>query len=587
MTNIKKQQIIKDLLKSPFQNEAIFSAWKRKISKKYKIKLLKNSEIIEILNKNKIVGTGLRPVREKARITLEQLLTKRAVRTSSGVSVITVLTKPYKCPGNCIYCPTEPKMPKSYLSNEPAAQRALRLKFDPVKQVQMRIQALEANGHQVDKIELLVLGGSWTAYTKKYQKKFITDCFYAANTSKSRVYPPLLKLRRTGASVNASLRQVKKRAIKSLEEEQKINEKAKYKIIGITLETRPDEINLKVIKEFRELGCTRVQIGVQHIDNKILKLNQRGHTVEESIKATKLLKIHGFKVDHHYMPDLPGSTPAKDLAMMKKVFTDANFKPDQIKIYPCVVNEYAELFKWFKKKKYKPYSADKLKELLKNIKKITPYWVRINRLVRDIPADSIIAGNKITNLRQYLANELEKSGEKCKCIRCREVGLQKTNNELRIMNYGKMKLFIDKYKASDGVEYFISYESLDRKILYGFLRLRFNNPSEITNVSHGASKNAQLAFPVLKDAAIIRELHVYGQMTPVSDKLDTGVQHKGLGKKLMAQAEKIAIKNNYKKIAVISGIGVREYYRKLPARHSLGEGGGYKLEDTYLVKKLK
>ncbi|MFH1610438.1 MAG: tRNA uridine(34) 5-carboxymethylaminomethyl modification radical SAM/GNAT enzyme Elp3 [Patescibacteria group bacterium] len=515
-----QEKILKDLVKKNPQTAEEFLSWKRYISKKYKINLLQNSELIETYKK--MIKKG----KIKSNKKLENLIKKRAVRTSSGVSVITVLTKPYKCPGNCIYCPSEPKMPKSYLSNEPAAQRALRLKFDPVKQVQMRIQALEANGHKVDKIELLVLGGSFTAYTDKYQKDFITKCFYAAN-----IYE-------------------KKRKIKSLEQEQDINEKAKYKIIGLTFETRPDEINEKNIKFFRELGCTRVQLGIQHIDNKILAINKRGHTVEDSIKATKLLKQNGFKVDHHYMPDLPGSTPAKDLAMVKKVFTDPDFKPDQIKIYPCVVNEYAEVSKWFKQKKYRPYSKKQLFNLLKGIKEITPYWVRINRLVRDIPKDSIIAGNKITNLRQYLKQET-----KCKCIRCREVG----NKEFK-----KPKLFITKYKASQGIEYFISYESSKRDILYAFLRLRFNN------------KKTQNIFPILKDTALIRELHVYGQMLPTGDKLKTKIQHQGLGKKLMQQAEKISKQNKYTKIAVISGIGVRGYYKKL----------GYQLKDTYLIKNI-
>jgi ELP3 family radical SAM enzyme/protein acetyltransferase len=517
-----QEKILKDLIKKSPQTAEEFLGWKRKISKEYKINLLQNSELIEIYKR--MVKRGKVKVNKK----LESLMKKRAIRTSSGVSVITVLTKPYKCPGNCIYCPSEPKMPKSYLSNEPAAQRAARLKFDPIKQVQMRIQALEANGHKVDKTELLVLGGSFTAYTEKYKKDFITKCFYAAN-----IYG-------------------KKRKIKSLEEEQKINEKSKYKIIGLTLETRPDEINEKVIKDFRELGCTRVQIGVQHIDNKILELTKRGHAVEESIQATRLLKENGFKVDHHYMPDLPGSTPAKDFKMMEKVFKDQNFKPDQIKIYPCVVNEYAEISKWFKKKKYTPYSEKQLFNLLLKIKKITPYWVRINRLIRDIPEDSIIAGNKITNLRQYLNKEIQ---GKCKCIRCREVG----NREI-----GKMKLYITKYKASQGTEYFISYESSKRDIIYGFLRLRFNN------------KKTKIIFPILKDSALIRELHVYGQMLPTGDKLKIKVQHKGLGKKLMKQAEKISKQNGYTKISVISGIGVREYYKKL----------GYKLNSTYLTKNI-
>ncbi len=476
----------------------------------------------------------------KADKNFEQLLKKRAVRTLSGVSVITVLTKPFVCPGKCVYCPTETGMPKSYLSNEPAAARAKMNLFDPLRQVTMRIQALENNGHQVDKLEILVLGGTWSVYPSKYQDEFIRDCFYAANT----------------------FQQQKKRRPYSLLREQKINETAKYKIIGLTLETRPDFINATEIKKMRRLGATRVQLGVQHTDNKILKLIKRGHAIEQSIKATRLLKEVGIKVDHHYMPDLPGSTPAKDLAMFKYVFSSSDLQPDQIKIYPCVVNEHAELYQWYKNKKYKPYTIKQLSNLLISVKQLVPPYMRINRLIRDIPKESIIAGNKITNLRQYLQKELVKQGKSCQCLRCREVRNEKFNPQ-------DIELVQREYSASQGREIFLSFESKDRKKVYAFLRLRIN---------HDLKNNI---FPELKNASIIRELHVYGQMVPVyQENLDDELgqtQHLGLGKKLMQEAEKISLQNNIKKIAVISGIGVRNYYKKL----------GYKLQGTYLTKSLK
>lgn len=476
----------------------------------------------------------------KADKNFEQLLKKRAVRTLSGVSIITVLTKPFVCPGKCVYCPTEVGMPKSYLSNEPAAARAKMNLFDPLRQVTMRIQALENNGHQVDKLEILVLGGTWSVYPSKYQDAFIRDCFYAANT----------------------FQQKKKRRPYSLLREQKINETAKYKIIGLTLETRPDFINPTEIKKMRRLGTTRVQLGVQHTDNKILKLIKRGHTIEQSIKATRLLKEVGIKVDHHYMPDLPGSTPAKDLAMFKYVFSSPNLQPDQIKIYPCVVNEYAELYQWYKNKKYKPYTIKQLSNLLISAKQLVPPYMRINRLIRDIPKESIIAGNKITNLRQYLQKELAKQGKSCQCLRCREVRNEKFNPQ-------DIELVQREYSASQGREIFLSFESKDRKKVYAFLRLRINNDLK-NNI-----------FPELKNSSLIRELHVYGQMIPVyQEALDdelSQAQHLGLGKRLMKEAEKITLENNIKKIAVISGIGVRNYYRKL----------GYKLQGTYLTKSLK
>ncbi|OGY93976.1 MAG: hypothetical protein A2406_03680 [Candidatus Komeilibacteria bacterium RIFOXYC1_FULL_37_11] len=473
----------------------------------------------------------------KANKNFEKLLVKRAVRTMSGVSVITVLSKPFVCPGKCVYCPTEPDMPKSYLSNEPAAARAKMNLFDPIRQVTMRIRALLNNGHEVDKLELLVLGGTWSVYPEKYQREFVRDLFYAANTFDEE----------------------KKREPLSLEEEQKINEDEKYKIIGLTLETRPDYINPTEIKKMRALGTTRVQLGVQHTDNKILDLIVRGHGIEESIKATKLLKETGFKVDHHYMPDLPGSTPAKDLAMMEYVYSSEDLQPDQIKIYPCVVNEYAELAKWYQAGKYQPYSEKELLELLLKIKTITPPWVRINRLIRDIPEESIIAGNKITNLRQYLQKELKKRGQSCQCLRCREV----RDNNLETDQVAMVKRT---YRASAGDELFISFESKDHSKLYAFLRLRFND------------QPANNILPELKNASLVRELHVYGKMIPTYNEAQddeiSQTQHMGFGKKLMAEAEKITRERGLSKIAVISGIGVRNYYRKL----------GYKLEGTYMTK---
>lgn len=478
---------------------------------------------------------------------LEQLLTKRAVRTLSGVSVITVLTRPYHCPGRCIYCPLEPGMPKSYLSNEPAAQRAKRNFFDPIRQVNMRIQALQNNGHQVDKIEIIVLGETWSAYPKKYQTSFIRDLFYAANVFRSA----------SSGQVNKK----NKRKARSLKAEQKINEKARYKIIGLTLETRPDHITTQEIKRLRMLGATRMQIGVQHTDNKILDLIQRDHPIEQSIKATRMLKEAGFKVDHHYMPDLPGSTPAKDLKMFEYVYNSPDLQPDQIKIYPCVVNEYAPLYQWYKKGKYKPYSPKELLDLLLKIKKITPPWIRINRLIRDIPEESIIAGNKITNLRQYLQAELKKRGQSCQCLRCREV-----RGDTKDVD--KAVLVKREFAASQGQEIFLSFESKDHKKVYAFLRLRFNKNPE---------KNI---FAELKNASLVRELHVYGQMIPTydekSDEEISQTQHLGLGKRLMAEAEKITHSHGLNKVAVISGIGVRNYYRKL----------GYRLEGTYMTKTL-
>jgi elongator complex protein 3 len=465
---------------------------------------------------------------------LEKLLVKRAVRTLSGVSIITVLTKAFPCPGKCLYCPEEKNMPKSYLADEPAAARALSLKFNPYKQVTTRLVALKNNGHPTDKIELIVKGGTWNAYDLKYQYWFITMCFIGANNSKT-------KLKTTDGWDKIK---------KTLTKEQKKNETAKHRIIGLTLETRPDQINIKTIQEMRELGCTRVEIGVQTIDEDILRLVHRGHGVKEIIDATKLLKQYGFKVDYHLMPQLPGSTSAKDIKMMREIFSNPDFRPDMIKIYPCTVVKNSPLFKMFQQGKYKPYSDKKLIAVIKTIKQIVPGYVRISRLIRDIPGGHIQAGNKVTNLRQLIQTQMKAEGLFCKCLRCREAG-----HQIEISNKIP-RLFIEKYDSSGGKEYFISFENKEQNTVFAFCRLRIDREGY---------------FP-----AFVRELHTYGQLVKIGKADKTARQHQGLGTRLMAEAEKICQKEQVEKLAVISGVGVRGYYKKM----------GYRLKKGYMVKTL-
>ena len=519
--------IIKSLLKAKIKTQLDLVRAKKRLANQHQINAPLNSDLLRVYKKlvaRKIIHPNQ---------NLEKLLLKRGIRTLSGVAVITVLTKPYPCPGQCIYCPTESDMPKSYLKNEPAAARAYLTKFDPFKQVKVRLEALKTNGHATDKIELIVLGGSWSAYPKSYQTWFIKRCFDALN----------------------------EKANKNLALAQRLNEKAKHRCVGLTLETRPDFITTQEIKRVRNLGCTRMELGVQSIYDPILKLNKRGQTVKQTIKATKLLKEAGFKVMYHLMPNLPGSTLKKDLAMFKEIFKNPDFQPDLLKIYPCVVTKNSALYRWYQQGKFKPYSPKQLKQLIIAIKRQIPYYVRITRLIRDIPAESIIAGNKITNLRQLIAKDFKG----CKCIRCREAGHQTLNSKSEILNPKQLKnlrIKIQKYKASDGIEYFLSYESKDRKILYAFLRLRIND--DINNNF----------LPELRGAALIRELHTYGELIPLGQ--SGKIQQLGLGKKLLAEAEKICQKQNFKKIAVISGIGVRQYYAKL----------GYQLNGTYMIKNF-
>ncbi len=507
---------------------------KRKFCKKVTLRDIHNSDILavyrELLKKGDIQRS----------FVLEGILKKRSIRTMSGIAPVAVLTKASPCPGKCAYCPRQKDVPVSYLDNEPAVMRAIRCQYDPYQQVIFRLKSLEDNGHEPNKIEIIVIGGTWSYLPKKYKYWYIASCFQAANDYQ--------KVKRNNKDINFTLTSTinKNLSIKKFEEtlefEQKKNEKAKYQIIGLTLETRPDFINDEELKEMRILGCTRVEIGVQATDDKILTINKRGHDVAAIIRATKALKSYGFKITYHFMPALPGSNPEKDLSMFKKLFSGPDFQPDQIKFYPTVVTKGSLLYQWFKKGLYQPYSDKQLSDLIIACKKIIPSYVRIIRLIRDIPGESIVAGNKITNLRQIMHDQ----GVKCNCIRCREV------KDGKITAY---KINILKYDASQGVEYFISLDSLDKKTLYGFCRLRLDNNSPISE-------------------AIIRELHVYGQLVPVG--AQKKVQHSGLGKKLLQTAEHIVKEKKIKKIAVISGVGVRDYYRKL----------GYRKNNNYLFKNL-
>ncbi|MFA6097982.1 MAG: tRNA uridine(34) 5-carboxymethylaminomethyl modification radical SAM/GNAT enzyme Elp3 [Patescibacteria group bacterium] len=511
------KKYIRDFVKLRLRSPADLRQAKRILAKKYGSTILSNALIL---------GEYRRFYKGKTSQALVRLLRKREIRTLSGIAPVTVLTKPYPCPGRCIYCPAPLGMPKSYIASEPAAQRAFSLKFDPYQQVKTRIQVLEANGHDVEKIELIVLGGTWSFYPQTYREWFIKRCFEAANGKKSV----------------------------SLLSAQKINETAKHRIIGLSLETRPDFIMPEELQNMRKLGCTHVQIGIQSVHQEVLDFVRRNDTLENMARATALLRDYGFKITYHLMPGLPGSTPAKDLAVFREVFSDPRWQPDMLKIYPCVVVKNSVLYRWYKKGKYHPYSDKTLIKLITRIKSVVPPYVRINRLVRDIPGPDIVAGNLKTNLRQLLQNQ----GVKCRCIRCREVRQE-------INSYERMYLINRQYRAGQGREYFLSFENENKKKLYAFLRLRLPDKKRVLNEE----------TPFDSMTAVIRELHTYGELVPVGEK-GKAVQHLGLGKRLMIEAEKLAQSKGYKKMAVISGVGVRGYYRKI----------GYKLRETYMIKDL-
>ncbi len=481
---------------------------------------------------------------------IERALRVKDVRTDSGVAPITVLTKPYPCPGNCVYCPTEYRMPKSYISSEPAAARALSLEFDPYEQVKQRVQALERNGHTANKIELIVKGGTWSAYPKDYREWFITRCFEAAN-----------ELGNTPLSKGNNHTEC------DLENSQLINQTAAYRIIGLTIETRPDHITAEEVIHLRNLGVTRVELGLQIINDRILKLTGRGTTVADSANAIALLKAAACKVDVHIMPGQPGATLKDDLDSFKLLFDDTRFRPDMIKIYPCVVLPNSELYEWFKRGDFKPLEGHDLRELLIQMQSQIPYYCRVSRLIRDFPTQDIAEGNKQSNLRESLESEMKRRGIFCKCLRCREVGHVPGDH-----GQDKTRLFEERYENAGGTEVFLSVENEDRTAVFGFCRLRL--PDTPPLILRGGWEELYDQFPILKSSAQIRELHTYGTALNLNRQDSTASQHKGYGRKLMARAEQIAKSEGYKKMIVISGIGVREYYKSL----------GYDLNDTYMAK---
>jgi len=448
---------------------------------------------------------------------IERLLVLNKVRSESGVVTITVMTKPFPCPGRCIYCPTEENVPKSYLSNEPPVLRAIHTQYDAYGQFLYRLKALKNTGHRSEKIELIIKGGTWTAYPKAYQEAFIQRCLDAANETAST----------------------------SLEDAQAINETAQHRVVGLTIETRPDSVSPEEIQQLRLLGVTRVELGVQSLDEAVLKASIRDHGIKDIRTATRLLKDAGFKVAYHMMPNSPGSTLETDLESLRTTFEDPDFKPDGMKIYPCVVVKSAALYGLWKKGEYRSYTDDELVALLVEAKKHVPRYTRLERVIRDVPATSIESGCTISNLRERVLTKLKEQGFSCHCLRCRQIRDSAT---------GDFQFHSEEFEASGAQEFFLSFEDAGRERLAAFLRLRISG-----------------------DHADVRELHTYGRQLPIEPGSadDTSGQHRGFGKQLLNAAEELAFERfNCTKVRVISGVGARAYYRKL----------GYRLEDTYMVK---
>lgn len=501
----------------------------------------------------------------------------KKIRTASGVSPVTTLTKPFPCPGKCIFCPNDTRMPKSYLSDEPGAQRAESNLFDPYFQTHNRLAALKNIGHSISKIELIILGGTWSSYPKSYQVWFVKRCFDAMNNfynsdqslqKPKNIKSPISKTENIeGEHIKKTYNQVistalnrqqeikEKATFEELFRSQKANEKSKVKCIGLSIETRPDEISKKEVINIRKLGATKVQIGIQSLNDKILHLNKRGHGQKQTAKALKLLRKAGFKLHAHYMPNLYGSSPTKDVEDFKKVFSEKEFRVDEIKIYPCSLIQSAELMQYYKNGSWKPYTRDELLFVLCQVYKQVPQYCRVTRMVRDIPSTDIVDGNKLTNFRQIVEEELKKQKIKLNDIRSREIRHKKVKKEdltLKILNY----------KTSVGEEYFLQFVTSKNQIA-AFLRLSL--PKTKSNF-----------IKELEDCSVIREVHVYGEAVDVGKTKKGKAQHLGLGKALIKNSEEISKEKGFKKIAVISSIGTREYYKKF----------GYNLVDLYQVKSL-
>ena len=446
---------------------------------------------------------------------------KKITRTISGVTPVAVMAKPFPCPGKCVYCPSSVEAPKSYTAESPAVLRAIKCDFDARKQVELRLGTLADMGHALDKVELIIMGGTFLAYPVEYQYRFIEECYDALNGIPSA----------------------------SLEEAKKLNEVAEHRCVGLCIETRPDFCGDGEIKRMLDFGTTRVELGVQTLDDGIHRLTKRGHGVSEVISATRILRGSGFKVYYHWMPGLPGSSPEHDLELSQKLFEDEHFRPDGLKLYPTLVVVGSELDAWYRENRYRPYSDAEMIDLLVDIKSSIPKYVRIPRLMRDIPSKFIIAGSKDLALRGTVRKRMNELGVECRCIRCREYGHRLRDG----WSVGTPHLTRLDYEAYGGKEVFLSYEDAN-ETLFGLLRLGMNTAK-----------------------ASVRELHVFGPEVPLGERQDAAAQHWGLGAKLLREAERIANEEfHFTSLEILSGVGAREYYRLF----------GYSLEGAYMVKEL-
>ncbi len=476
------------------------------------------------------------------RADLERRLRGRPVRTISGVAPVAVLTEPFPCPGKCIFCPAQQEAPKSYLDGEPGVLRALQYGYDPYAQTAGRIQALTAIGHPVDKVELLILGGTWSCYPQEYQEWFLRRCFDALNTTESA----------------------------TLQEALSRNEEAPHRNVGLVIETRPDFITPAALLTLRQSGVTKVQLGAQSLDDRVLALNQRGHTLAQTRRAVSLLRLAGFKIVLHWMPNLYGATVESDLADFTRLWDDPALRPDELKIYPTALIEGTALYELWKAGEYAPYPEAELVELLVQCKALTPPYCRINRLMRDIPASYIVAGTRKSNLRQVVQQAMEARGLRCECIRCREVraGGEKSHGaevpgSWEEESAAALRIEDVTYATDATEEHFLQALTPEERLV-GFLRLSLPRASR-----------AEIPIPEIRDAAMIREVHVYGPAQELGHR-GPGEQHRGLGTRLLELAADLARQAGFRELAVIAAVGTRPYYRER----------GFVAGDLYPIRRL-
>ena len=484
--------------------------------------------------------------------SLRPILMKKPTRTISGVAIVAVMCRPHKCPhGRCKYCPESSIAPPSYTGEEPAALRARMFHFHPYVQTFNRLYQLKNIGHSIDKVELIIMGGTFASCTLDYQEWFVTQCLRAMNDFET-----------VSKKIPVNQREIKiipPEDYQYIHDAQKNNEHSKVRCIGLTFETRPDYAKMEDINRMLQFGVTRVDLGVQTLYNHIYKRVDRGHKIQDVIEANQLLRDSGIKVAMHMMPGLLSSF-SSDVNMFKRLFNEPLFSPDMLKIYPCLVTEGSEFYDMWKKGEYEPYTSQQAVDLIVEVKKILPKWVRTMRIQRDIPATLIDAGVKKSNLGELVYNRLEEEDIQCQCIRCREVGHKKAHGIEP--DYNNIELLRTDYDVVGGHEIFLSIEDVENDILIGFTRLRI--PS-----------NRVFRKEITSSSSLIRELHVYGQMQKIGKNDDNLWQHKGYGAQLLEKAEKIA-KDEYNKnkMLIISGIGVRDYYRKF----------GYYKDGPYMSK---